>query len=75
MTAQPEYRFTFQITDQTTGEVVENDWCTITDARIGENGECETVDREVGRMLRNWRRFARENYEHCIAPDEDEDAA
>lgn len=63
MTVKPEYRFAFQIVDESTDEVVESDFCTITNARIGEFGDCEMVDMAVGKMLRNWRTFAREEHE------------
>jgi hypothetical protein len=62
--AERNYRFCCQITDETTGEVVETDWCTITDARIDEFGGCEQVDHVTGKLLRNWRNFARAEHEH-----------
>jgi hypothetical protein len=61
--AKPDYRFRFQIVNQTNGDVAESDWVTINDVRIGEFGDCEPVDMAVGKMLRNWRTFARAEYE------------
>ena len=68
-----DYRFRFQIVDATTDEVIESDWCTITNAKISGFGECEVVEMEVSRMLRNWRGFARAEYEReNFTSDEEE---
>jgi hypothetical protein len=76
MASKPDYIFKFSIVDVTSGEVVEADYCTITNANISEFGDCEVVDQEVGRMLRNWRKFARAEYEaeNYAPPEEDEES-
>jgi hypothetical protein len=61
MTSKPEYRFKFQIVDETTGEVVHSDWTYFT--TIDEFGGCESVDIHVAAMLRGWQRHARAEYE------------
>jgi hypothetical protein len=63
LTSKPDYRFKFQIVDESTGEVVEADWCTINDERIDEFGASATVEIHISKMLRNWRNFARDEYE------------
>lgn len=73
--AKPEYIFKCQIVDTTAGDIVEANYCTITNAGITEIGDCEVVDQAVGRMLRNWRTFARAEYEakEYAPPEEDEE--
>lgn len=56
------YRFQLSIVDDS-GTVIESDFTTITDARIDEYGGCEVVDHAVAKMMRNWRRFSRAEYE------------
>ncbi len=56
------YRCTIQITDDATGEVIERDWFTITDA-TERSGDWERLNIHGGQMLRNWRDFARAEHE------------
>lgn len=60
MTAR-NYIFKFEIVDAVTGDVIEMDFTTMTD--INEAGFCDSVDIHVSQMLRNWKRFARVEYE------------
>lgn len=63
MSANPDYRFKFQIVDQTTGEVVESDYCPLT--TIDQFGGSETVDIHVSSMLRAFKRFGQAEYERA----------
>lgn len=63
MSEKPDYRFHFKIVNEATDEVVSEDYCTITDARIDQYGNCETIDHEIGRTLRWWREKGRAEYE------------
>lgn len=71
--AKPNYIFKFQIVDTETDQTIEADYCTITDANIDGFGGCEVVDHEIARMLRNWRSFARAEYEAENYPTEEDD--
>lgn len=74
MTDRPEYRFRFQIVDETTGEVVESDYTYLTS--IDQFGNCESVDIHVAAMLRGFNRNGRAEYERAnYAAPEVEDAA
>lgn len=59
----PDYRFKFEIADQTTGDIVIADWLTIEPKAIDQFGGCEAVDHAVARMLRMFRQTAREKFE------------
>lgn len=61
--AEREYRFTFSIVDAVTNEVVDCDWCSLVDRDTDRN---ERIDTHVYQMLRNWRKFAREEYEATL---------
>jgi hypothetical protein len=58
MADKPEYHFKFQIADATTGEIIECDWCSLSYADPES-----VVNLHVSQMLRNWRNFARAEYE------------
>jgi hypothetical protein len=61
MTA-PNYRFKFEIVDDSTGEVVERDWLSLPDT--DPIGFCTlSTNTRVAQMLHNWRTFARAEYE------------
>lgn len=60
MTA-PSYRFKFQIVDESTDEVVAEDYCGLT--TIDNFGACESVDIHVSSMLRAFQRTGRAEYE------------
>lgn len=59
----PAYRFKFQIIDETTGDVVEADYCALT--TIDEFGGCESVDIHVAAMLRAFNRSGRDEYQRA----------
>lgn len=61
MTDKPDYRFKFELVDETTGEAVLVDWVSLSE--VDEIGGCETVDHAVARMLRMFSRNARAEYE------------
>lgn len=64
MAEAPNYRFSFKITDETTGDMIVADFCSFTQA--DEFGGCETIDHQVARGLRAFERLRekheRENY-------------
>jgi hypothetical protein len=61
------YRFKIEIVEEGSSEhAIESDWCTLDHTTIHEFGGCEAVDKMVGKMLRNWRNFAREEYERYV---------
>ena len=59
------YHFKFQITDATTGEVVEADWCSPPPESLTTDRNA-VVDTHVYQMLRNWNKFARAEYEAAL---------
>lgn len=63
MADKPDYRFKFEITDETTGEIIIADWLTLGAENIDQFGGCEAVDHAVARMLRMFRQSAREKFE------------
>lgn len=62
----PDYRLKFQLVDETTGEVVAQDFCGLTTIR--PDGSCESVDTHVAAMLRGFNRSVREEYERREYP-------
>lgn len=58
---KPDYRFKFQIVDEATGDVIADDWCTLT--TIDEFGGCEAVDHQVASTLRYFTRTGRAKHE------------
>lgn len=72
-----EYRFRIEIIDTTADTVVESDYCTLPDVEFIDGfGGCEAIDRAVAKMLRNWRGFAKHEYEAEMygAPEESDEA-
>ena len=62
MTNKPQYRFECRIVDQTTGETIERDFISLPDTDpIGFVRD--SIDIHVAQMIRNWRDFARVQYE------------
>jgi hypothetical protein len=58
---KPDYRFVCHIVDQTTGNIVISGSTYV--SSIDRYGQCESVDTEVGAMLRSFERKIREQYE------------
>jgi len=74
MAGTPEYRLKIQIADETTGDVIEADWTSLTEVdRIDEFGNCEAVDALVGRLLRIWNTKGRAEHERAEYAPADED--
>lgn len=67
MTDRPEYRFKFAIVDETSGEVVWSDFCSL--SAINRFGSCESVQIHVTSMLRGFERHVREEYERDNYPE------
>jgi hypothetical protein len=59
--SKPDYRFLCHIVDQATGEVVISASTFL--STISSSGECESVDMEVGSMLRAFGQKVRDKYE------------
>ena len=59
--SERRYLFKFQIIDAADGTVIEMDFTTMT--AINEAGICDSIHIHVSKMLRNWNRFARAEYE------------
>jgi hypothetical protein len=57
----PSYRFKCAIVDQTTGETVISDWCSL--GSIDQFGGCEAAEMHVASMLRAFERTARGEHE------------
>jgi RNA polymerase-binding transcription factor DksA len=61
MADQPDYRFECRIVDQNSDEVVIAGSSFV--SSIGEFGQCESIDMEIGSLLRAFKRTARAEHE------------
>ena len=52
MAMDKTYRFSFEITDDETGECIQTDWTLFFPENVDPFGGCETVDIHVGSALR-----------------------
>lgn len=69
----PSYRFRFSIIDETSGDVIGEDWCSFDAASVHQDGGCETVDHSVARTLGWFNRTGRAEHEAAnYAPAEEE---
>lgn len=69
---KPEYRFECKIVDEATGHDVVSA-STFISAHIEPSGECESVDMEVGSMMRAFVGKFREKYEAEYYAKEEEE--
>lgn len=70
MSSAPEYRFVFHVVDERSDTVVISGSTYL--SSISVHGECESVDMEVGSVLRAFERKVRERYEAKHYPTEEE---
>lgn len=72
----PEYRLQYEIVDVTNDEIVMKGSTYITPESISRDGECESVEMEIGSALRSFERTVREEYEeenYSEASEEEDD--
>lgn len=63
MPAKPDYRFSFTITDETTGDVIVSDHVSFNADSVKDDGACEAVDDQVARDFRYFHRIGRARHE------------
>ena len=67
---KPEYRFSFQITDDTESRVIISGTTFISD--IDSNGTCESIELEIVRALRAFRNEKKYHEKRYYKTDEEE---